>query len=383
MEEENKKPAKKTGDKPADKKPAKASAKQGKTTDEPVTPAETETPKAPEVTPEAAKPAVDAQPDKPEAKDDKLTESSPKGGGLSRRGWLIAGSTVVGLLVLFLAVFGVLIYKYKSDSRIVEIVSGVVPYPAERVNSNLISYASYLFEVKSIKHYYQSQTTEDNKPAVDFNTKEGKDRLKQLQEQVLQQLQQEAMVRQIAAKQKVTVSEKEVKEQVDQITKSAGGDEKVKEVLKKFYGWDQNDLKKKIRFQLLKQKTTEKLQNDESLNKQTKSKADDVLKQVQGGGDFAELAKKYSQDSSAANGGDLGTFGRGQMVKEFEEAAFKLEPGQTSELVKTQYGYHVIKVLEKNGDQVHAAHILVKGLDFDQYVQDELKKAKVQQFIKP
>jgi foldase protein PrsA len=303
--------------------------------------------------------------------------------GANKRAWVIAGSTIAGLLVLFLVVFGVLIYKYKSDSRIVQIVSSVVPYPAERVNGHWITYSNYLFEVNSIKHYYQSQSQsgDGNSQPIDFNSKEGKDRLKQLQGQVLDQLKQEAMVKQIAKKQKVTVTDKEVKDQVDQITKSAGGEDKVKEVLAKYYGWNKGDLEKKIRFQLLKQKTGDKLQADESINAQAKAKAEDVLKQVKAGGDFAELAKKYSQDSSAANGGDLGFFGKGQMVKEFEDVAFKLQPGQTSDLVKTQYGYHIIKVIEKKDDQVHAAHILIKGIDFDQYIQDQLKQAKVKTYI--
>ena len=79
-----------------------------------------------------------------------------------------------------------------------------------------------------------------------------------------------------------------------------------------------------------------------------KAKAESVLKEVKAGGDFAALAKKYSEDdTNAAQGGDLDYFGRGRMVAEFENAAFNLKPGEVSDLVKTQFGYHIIKVTDR------------------------------------
>jgi peptidyl-prolyl cis-trans isomerase D len=79
-----------------------------------------------------------------------------------------------------------------------------------------------------------------------------------------------------------------------------------------------------------------------------KAKAEDVLKQAKAGADFATLAKKYSDDdANAQNGGDLDFFGKGRMVPEFDRVAFAMEPGQISDLVKTQYGYHVIKLTDK------------------------------------
>jgi peptidyl-prolyl cis-trans isomerase D len=99
--------------------------------------------------------------------------------------------------------------------------------------------------------------------------------------------------------------------------------------------------------------------------------AEDVLAKIKAGANFADMAKKYSQDTSASNGGDIGWIVHGQTVKEFEETAFNMAPGQVSGLVHTTYGIHIIKVLDKQ-----TAH-LQSFDDVKDAIHDALMKQKM------
>lgn len=96
-----------------------------------------------------------------------------------------------------------------------------------------------------------------------------------------------------------------------------------------------------------------------------KRQAQTILDSLRGGGDFADFARRYSEDRATATaGGDLGSWRRGQFVKEFEEIVFSLKENQISDVVETSRGFHIIQLLERHGESVRARHILFRiGLD--------------------
>jgi parvulin-like peptidyl-prolyl isomerase len=217
-------------------------------------------------------------------------------------------------------------------------------------------------------------------------------KLKQLKENFLQQMVDEKLILQEAKKQQIRPSKRKVEDALKEIKSQYSTEEDFKKDLKE-QGMTDQEFNKKLEEQvmmmdLIDKEVTAKIpeitdqeiqkyftdnkDKDKNLtvpekvrirhilvkvpNNATQTdwdnalkKIKDLQKKIKGGADFADLATKNSDDTgSAKNGGDLGSFSRGMMVKEFENAAFALNVGQISEPVKTQFGYHLLKCEEKS-----------------------------------
>ncbi|SPD75115.1 PpiC-type peptidyl-prolyl cis-trans isomerase [uncultured Desulfobacterium sp.] len=132
---------------------------------------------------------------------------------------------------------------------------------------------------------------------------------------------------------------------------------------------------------------------DEAQRAQARKKIEEIQQRIKKGEDFAALAKELSQCPSAAKGGDLGYFSRGQMTKPFEDAAFAMAPGEVSNIVETDFGFHLIKIADKKPESVMAYEDIKDRLG--QYlkqikIKDQVKvyvgqlkeKAKVERLLK-
>jgi peptidyl-prolyl cis-trans isomerase SurA len=103
------------------------------------------------------------------------------------------------------------------------------------------------------------------------------------------------------------------------------------------------------------------IESSESAVNAARQKAEDLKKRLDKGEDFEELARQYSEDpGSASNGGDLGLMERGDLVREFEEVAFALKPGEISDIVRTRFGFHIIQLIKRMGEKINPRHLLIR-----------------------
>lgn len=287
----------------------------------------------------------------------------------------------LGLLAAAVAGFFVLttfsLYKSQNTGGFIYDVTRIAPFPVAKAGDSWVSYESYLFELRRNMHYYQTQQQ------ADFTTKDGKTQLQRLKRQAMDQVVQDAYVKQLAAQNGVSVSNQDVDNQLELLRSQnrLGNNERVfREVLNQFWGWSENDFRRELKQQLLKQAVVYKLDSE------TVAKAESTLQQLNNGADFGQLAKQLSADPLTKDSN--GAYPQPISLKDRElppaltDALLKLKPGQVSPIIKTGYSLEIVKLLETGNGTVKAAHIQFNLKDINFYVKPQQQKHPSHQYIR-
>jgi hypothetical protein len=286
---------------------------------------------------------------------------------------------IFGVLLLALLAYCVLaLYRFNSTSTFIYRVTQVIPFPVAKAGSNFVAYENYLFELRHYIHYYQTQQR------VDFDGKSGKRQLDAFRQTALQSVVEDAYVKQLAKKHKVSVSDRELDSQIELLrsqNRLGGSDQVFEDVLKEFWGWSLNDFKRELRQQMLSQKLVS------ALDTGTHERAKSVLRSLVKGGNFAELAKKYSEDPDTKKDGGDYDFAiertNRNLPPQIIDALFKLKAGRTSQVIETPLGLDILRVREKDETTVRASHIHFAFQAINVYIDPLQKKERPRMFINP
>jgi len=298
--------------------------------------------------------------------------------------WVLLGvlSTIVLVGLIGVGVVAAQARNVSHNPTIVK-VAKVLNISAAEVNGENIAYADYIEDVNTLKRFYAAQGSEFPPVAE-----------QDISDMTISRLVANTLIGQLADTYNVEVTDADVEAKKQELLKNFPSQAEVDAELQKNYGWNFDTyLQKVIRPLILEQKLQEaftsstdpafaNFQQEEVRARhilftsegkddaEVKKQAEDVLARIKKGEDFAALAKEFGSDGTKEVGGDLGWFSRDAMVKEFADAAFALEKGQTSELVKSEFGYHIIRLEDKR-----------VGKDFITFMDNQIANADIDIFI--
>ncbi len=304
-----------------------------------------------------------------------------KKGGNQKKLFFMGIVSVVAIVVILGA--GVMVKRNPRvvlESGVVSKILVAVKFSVVEVNGVKVLFSDYLHDKKALMNFYQKQ---EGLPPLDET---------EIEKQIISRLVVNQLVKVVADKYSVKVDESKVDELQNTLFAQYESEEKAIEEIKTNYGWDMEFYRDKVLRPIVFEQVTRLAfegGEDEDGNEfivdevsgshilfqalegekedQTKARAERVLNRLKKGEDFTVLAAEFGTDGTKENGGSLGWFSRGMMVPEFEEAMFSLQKGElSSELVKTQFGWHIIKLDDMRSKR-----------DFNAYMRKQIELADI------
>lgn len=338
----------------------------------------------------AAQPSMTDQTPSPSAPQP-LMDSSASAPKKNSKPMALLGGFIAIIIVALFILYGFTVRQVKalSEAPHVLTLANAFHVPAARINGIPIPYTRYIGDIQVLRHFI-----DQNKDQIEASggVAQIPQSDKELSDITLSRLAVNALIADMAKEYDVKVTDEDLAKEKEKLMQGFDSETALSAEIQKNYVWDlptyiQNVvepvvLEDKVRAAFEAKAATEsdeftieevrarhilfKTTGDVKKDKEAEKKANEVLARIKKGEDFATLAKEFGSDATKEQGGDLGFFPRGAMVPEFEAAAFSLEPGKVSDsLVKSQFGYHIIKVEEKR-----------RRRDFVQYMNEKIRTAK-------
>jgi parvulin-like peptidyl-prolyl isomerase len=294
----------------------------------------------------------------------------------------VTASVIVAAVIGLMVYCSLALYKFYQYNTFLYRVTQVVPFPIAKAGGHYVTYENYLFELRHYVHYWESQQ-ERNFAGAD------RQQLLSFRKQALQNVIDNAYVKQLASQHQVGVSNKEVNQRLDEVRAQnrLGGDNKVfADVLRSYWGWSINDFKRSLKQEILAEKVAAALDNT------GQAKAVSAAAQAKAGADFTTLAKQLSDDPTAKdNGGDYGfpiTKTNPNLPPEVITALFSLKNGQVSDMilaspVRANQGpsLQIVKVTAINGNSLTAQHIVINLKDISGDIKTLQKQKPVHDYV--
>ena len=321
-----------------------------------------------------------------QAAEESLKPLDKKPRGSSKGAAFLLGIVIVVVLAgLAVVGYGWMSVKKLSQDEFVLKIAKAFQFPVAKINGSSIPYVEYVDDIVVLKKFYSGAPEGAEQPTDE-----------QISDQVLARLVANKLIASIAEKYDIIVTEEDLQKSADELIAQFSDRAAAEKEIMNRYGWTLDTYAQKVIYPILvEQKLSEKFSelDDDSVKEFKKEevsashilfkvddKTDDaaakknaqaVLDRIKAGEDFVTLAAEFGSDGTKETGGSLGWFGRGMMVPEFEQAVFSLEPGQLSDdLVKTQFGYHIVRLDEKRN-----------AADFIAFMDSELRKARIKVLV--
>ncbi|MCX6745378.1 MAG: peptidylprolyl isomerase [Candidatus Parcubacteria bacterium] len=285
---------------------------------------------------------------------------------------------IIGILIslgLALVVFAGIIYWgfYLLDWRgnFMVQVSQILPLPAATVDGQTVLYKDYINTLNISRKFYESQTQKGIKglPADE-----------EVQTNVINRLIEDRMIINLARKYNIRVTKQEISDKMEEIIQNKGTREETEKFLKDFYGIDIKTYEHEfIEPNLWYNKTDQAIRADETINGPTMKKIHDALNDLKNNKSFEETAKQYSEGDSAATGGVIGNFLRGELPKDIEDKLFSMNEGEYTDILTVRNTLQIIRLEKKDEAKgvLTLSAISAKIKTVDDVVKEAKEKAQI------